>query len=145
MGASAGKRVLLLFWALWLGVIAATNLFSLLRAVQVIDQQWVFASNNFNLVRSFMSGYGAPHSWVVVAFSGVVVWQWLTVALFLRALSGAPDRKAENAAFSTGLALFAAFLVAGEFFLRFDYEAIHMRIVMAMIVSWLAMHVLPDN
>lgn len=142
MSASAVKRIILWFWTVWLAVIASTNLFSLLKALGLVDRNFVFASKNFELVRSFMATYGAPLGLSELAFCGVVIWQWTAVYLFLTAHG---SRKNTNAAFGAALALFAAFLVAGEFFLRFDFEAIHMRIVIALLVSLLAMHLLPDD
>ncbi|HWI65191.1 MAG TPA: hypothetical protein VNT75_25455 [Symbiobacteriaceae bacterium] len=142
MRAATVKRILLTFWAVWLAVIASTNLFSLLKALALIDRGFVFASQNFDLVRSFLDTYRALSGFAVLAFTGVVLWQWCAVYLFLTAHG---DRKKQNAAFGAALALFAAFLVAGEFFLRFDFEAIHMRIFIALLVSLLAMHLLPDD
>jgi len=142
MKASAVKRIMLLFWALWLSVIAATNLFSLLKALGLVSRDFVFASNNFALVHSYMALYHVPHNLIVVAFGKIVGWQWFTAWLFFRAFR---SRRTANAAYGAGLALFAAFLVAGEVFLRFDYEAIHMRILIALLLSWLALHLVPDD
>lgn len=142
MNTATVKRIMLQFWALWLSVIAATNLFSLLKALGLVSRDFVFASNNFALVHSYMASYHVPHNLIVVAFSKIVGMQWVAAWLFFRAPG---NRRTANAAFGAGLALFAAFLVAGEFFLRFDYEAIHMRIFIALLVSWLAVHLLPDD
>lgn len=145
MTASVGKRIILGFWTLWIGIIAVTNLFSLLKAVHLVDRGFPFASHNFDLVRSYLATYRAPTSLAIAAFGGIVLWQFLTALLFCRAQADIGDRKATNAAISAGLALFAAFLVAGEFFLRFDFEAIHIRIFMSMMLSWLIIHLLPDD
>lgn len=145
MNASIGKRIILGFWAFWIGIIAMTNLFSLLKAVRLIDRGFLFASHNFELVRSYLATYRAPTSLAIIAFAGLVLWQFATAALFCRAQADIHDKKAANAAISAALALFAAFLVAGEFFLRFDFEAIHIRIFMALLLSWLVIHLLPDD
>ncbi|MDF2629895.1 MAG: hypothetical protein K0R39_3726 [Symbiobacteriaceae bacterium] len=145
MNTSVGKRIILGFWALWIGIIATTNLFSLLKALRLVGRDFRLASHNFDLVRGYLATYPSLAGLATIAFAGVVVWQFRTAYLFFRAQACIGDRKATNAAIGAGMALFAAFLVAGEFFLRFDFEAIHIRIFMAMMISWLVIHLLPDD
>jgi hypothetical protein len=144
MTGTAIKRGILLFWALWLGLVAATNLFSLLKAAGVVGARWAFASHNFALVRSFMATYHLPLGLVKLAFAGVVLWQMAAVALFAQALATG-RRKTVCTAFGVSAGLFAAFLLAGELFLRFDYEAVHMRTLTALLVSFLVVSLLPDR
>ena len=40
------KRGLLLFWAAWLSIVLATNLFDALRALDLLGDGWRFASGN---------------------------------------------------------------------------------------------------
>jgi len=145
MSASVGKRIILAFWTLWIGIIATTNLFSLLKVLRLVDGAVPFASHNFDLVRGYLATYRLPTNFAIIAFVGVVLWQFATAVLFCRALTDIANKKATNAAIGAGLALFAAFLVAGELFLRFDFEAIHIRIFMALMLSWLVIHLLPND
>lgn len=145
MSTTTVKRIICGFWALWIGAIAATNLFSLLKALTLVGPAWRFASHNFELVRSYLTAFRLPIGVVVIAFAALVFWQYQTTWLFLRAAAAPADRRRANAAFGAGMALFAAFLVVGELVLRFDFEAIHMRIFMAQAISWMAIHLLPDD
>jgi hypothetical protein len=105
---------------------------------------WAFASHNFALVRSFMATYHLPLDLVKLTFVGVVLWQLVAASLLVQALA-TKSLKTACTALGVGAGLFAAFLLAGELFLRFDYEAVHMRTLTALLVSFLVVSLLPDR
>lgn len=143
MSTATLKRGLLLFWALWLGLVAVSNFFSLMKALGLVHPRLVFASHNFSLVRSFFATYHLPAQAALVAFAGVVLWQFIATGLLVQAaVDGA--RKTACTALGVTAALFAAFLLAGEFFLRFDFEAVHMRALTAQLVSLLVIYLVPS-
>jgi len=133
------KRGILLFWAVWLGIIAASNLTGLLKALRLVDVR--FASNNFELVRGISATYGTPAGVAGLLFVGIILWQFVAAYRFLTAW-GSVDRI--HAAFGVSLALWAGFLIAGEFFVHYEYEGIHMRIFTAQLASLLTIRLLPD-
>lgn len=133
------KRGILLFWAVWLAIIAASNLTGLLRAVGLVDFR--FASNNLQLVRGITAAYGTPAGMAGVIFVGIILWQFVAAYRFFLAWRSVDHL---YAAFGVSLALWAGFLIAGEFFVHYEYEGIHMRIFTAQLASLLTIRLLPD-
>jgi len=141
------KRGLLLFWAAWLAVIAASNLFGFLKALGLLEPGWRFASQNFRLVREITASYETTAGLAGLLFIGIIAWQAYSVCGFLQAYltyRGPVNWPAIYRAFGVSLALWAAFLVAGELFVHYEYEGIHMRILTAQLASLLAIRLLPD-
>jgi hypothetical protein len=113
------KRGILLFWALWLSIVCATNVFDALRALGVLPVSWSFASGNYALVAKVV-GIHAVAGWLAgVLFLGVMIWEGSAAFLFWRAfhefhgLSG-PGLRTVHTAFTVSPALWAAFMLADE-------------------------------
>ncbi len=144
---SSALRVLVLgFWACWLTVVAASNATNALRAAHLLGTGFPFASSNFELVATTTAIYHTPRAAVWLLFLGVVAWEALAAAFFWQALLGSRWRRAgalaaEGAApvapFATAMALFAAFMLADELLIAYPLEATHMRVFIALGVSWL--------
>lgn len=146
MNAATIKRGILLFWTLWIGSITLTNLFSFFKAMGVLMPVWPFASHNFELVRTITTARGEPSALAELLFGSIVAWQAVASARFWEAFRsyGRDKLTPVFTAFGLSLALWAAFLLAGEFFLHFEYEGIHMRIAIAQLASLLAIVHLPE-
>lgn len=143
------KLALLFFWAAWFCVVSITNLFSALKAAGFVDAAWKLASTNYAAVAKAVSLYGAP-AWVpALLFGGVVAWQLAAASLYAWALcsslaAGAITVPAVNAAFTAGIGLWAAFMVADEITIKYAYEQSHELLFIAQLASLVAMHVLPS-
>jgi hypothetical protein len=143
------RSLVLLFWALWLSAVTASNVTNALRVARVLPQGFAFASSNFELVETTTAIYHAPRPLVWLLFAGVVAWEATAAALFWRALAGArqqpPPEPAQHAALSAALAsafavaigLFAAFMVADELLIAYPLQGGHMRAFTALCVSFL--------
>jgi hypothetical protein len=140
------RPVILLFWALWLTVVTASNVTNGLRVARVLPQTFAFASSNFELVETTTAIYHAPRAVVWILFLGVIAWEGLAAALFWRALAATRGVLANDpvalervlsAAFAAAMGLFAAFMVADEALIAYPLQAGHMRAFAVLGVSWL--------
>lgn len=144
------KRGLLLFWAAWLSIVFLTNACDALRALDVLGEGWRFASGNWAFLVETTRVYDTPDWLRAILFAGVVAWEGLGTLLLWRAFGaslgdGLADRRPTDAAFVVNLALWAAFVLADELFLVYGVEATHLRLLIAQLVTLLAIHLLPDG
>src|SRR5262245_39810601 len=79
------KRLLLLFWAVWLSVVFLTNLADAGKGLGLVDESWAFASGNWKLIQETTARYGTPANVNVLLFAGVIVWEAVAAGLFWRA------------------------------------------------------------
>jgi hypothetical protein len=141
------RLTVLLFWALWLTVVTASNVTNALRVAGALPTSFAFASANFELIEASTAVYHAPRGVVWVLLLGVIAWEALAAGLFWRAAltawrqrPGAADSNAWTPlapAFATALGLFAAFMLADELLIAYPLQATHMRVFIALGVSWL--------
>lgn len=148
-GLFPAKLGLLFFWMLWLWIAFLTNLCGGLKALGVLPRSWRFASDNFRTVAEAASRYRAPPWLAVFLFAAVATWQFLSSWLFGQAvlsslMMGHLDYVWVDRAFAVGLGLWAALLIADEFFLRYENEATHLLIFIAQLVTWLSLYFLPS-
>jgi hypothetical protein len=93
--------------------------------------------------------YGVPTPLVVVLFAGVVAWEGLATLVMwtaVRSLGGPPEGSRADAvdrAFTVALGLFAAFVVADEFFIAYHVEGTHLQVFLALLASLLVVRLLP--
>jgi hypothetical protein len=143
------KRVLLLFWAIWLSVVFLTNLADAAKGLGLLDDSWAFASGNLRSIRETTARYGTPDLVNAVLFTGVILWEGLAAVLFWRAGLTFRERgsagKAVYLAFTTSLLLWAAFLVADEVLIAYPLEGTHLRLFIAQLVTLLAVELLPEG
>ena len=147
------KGGILLFWALWLSIVLASNLADGLKAAGALPEGWVFASGNYRLMLKLTGVYHTP-KWIVAGlFCGVLIWEGVASVLFWRAVSGFKRTGAEDlsrvyAAFCVSLGLWAALLVSDEIFLAFKVSTIevgHLNVFSGQLLSLLAIRFLPDK
>jgi hypothetical protein len=137
------KSGVLLFWAAWFTLVVLTNVFDALRAGRVLPAGWTFASGNWELMLKATAVHGTPVAVVAFLFLGVIAWEALAGVLFWRAwVAGG---RGGLAAFTVGLALWAAFVLADEIFIAYSLEAVHLRLVGLQLLSVLALRLLPDD
>jgi hypothetical protein len=144
-------RALLLFWAIWLSVVSASNAVDALQAAGILAPGWRFASGNFALVAESLSIYSLPQIWAAVLFSLVLFLELAASALFWRAALD-PNPLSPHAQpkilypFIVGIGLFCAFLVFDEVLLvyrRFPGLATtHFAVLSALLLSLVLLRVL---
>lgn len=142
------KRLLLFFWATWFTLVAASNLCDVLKALEVLDKSWPFASGNYGAIAAVTARYGASSAVNGGLFAGVIAWEGLSAVLFLHAainFGGHDKMRAVHTAFAASLLLWAAFMIADEIVFAFAVETTHMRIFIAQLATWLAIELLPDG
>jgi len=150
-GSVTVKRLILVFWASWFAIVFLTNLFDGLKALGVVGERWAFASGNWAFMIATTKIYRVPVPLVGALFVGVVAWEGLSALLMWSAagtLGKAPDLRSVKAiyrAFTVAIALFAAFAVVDEIFIAYPVEGTHLRILVTLLASLLALRLLPDE
>lgn len=144
------KRLLLAFWASWLTLVFATNLMDAGKAAGLLAESWAFASGNYRFLAETTARYGTPGWLNGLLFLGVVCWEGVAAFLFWLASwtyrgTGREGTSYVHAAFITGLALWAAFLLADEAFIAYAGEGTHLRLFIAQLVTLLAIELLPER
>ncbi|MGE0451346.1 MAG: hypothetical protein AB7Q29_17365 [Vicinamibacterales bacterium] len=133
---------LVLFWAIWLTLVALTNLLDGVRHVGLLPNDFSFASYNFDLVTKTVGTQGVPPAVAAVLFAGVVVWELIASALFWRAWAAMRRGRSGTAAevteaFVVSLALWASFLIATEATVSYATAATHKETLIAQLATLL--------
>ena len=145
MSQSTLSRGLLLFWSAWFSVVFSSNLADGLVAVGLLPHGWRFASGNFRMIGQSIGIYSLGESWAAIFFAAVVLAQLGAATLFWRAFLDRdcikPGNRTVLPAFVLGIGLFAAFLVADEFFIVYDrlagLETTHLLVLCALLLSYI--------
>jgi hypothetical protein len=124
------QRGVLLFWALWFGVVAVTNVLDAGKALGWVPNRFAFTSGNWTWMESVMVPLHVPLGLQVFLFAGVILWETLCAVLFARAFAAFRGRSIEDEtatkwALLVALALWAMFQLLDEVFLAFSPEAVH--------------------
>lgn len=141
------KLGLLLFWTFWFGVVFLTNLFGGLKALGKVPADHRFASRNYEAVAKATAIYQPPRWLAPLLFVAVILWQFVMACLFGWAVvTSFVDRALNwpvvNAAFVGGIALWAAFMLADEITLKYEFERTHELLFIAQLGSLGAIHLL---
>jgi hypothetical protein len=143
------KRLLLLFWAVWLSVVFLSNLADAGKGLGLLGESWAFASGNWKLIRETTGRYRIPAVVNAILFASVILWEGGAAVLFWRASWSFRGRNAGRPAvylaFMTSLLLWAAFLLADEVFIAYPLESTHLRLFIAHLVTLLAVELLPEG
>lgn len=133
---------LVLFWSIWLTLVASSNTTDVLKRIGLLPEGWSFVSYNFDLIVQTVTPHSVPVWGAAILFGGVIVWEWLAAILFWRAFTalrrteaGLPPEVAQ--AFTVSLALFAAFLIATEATVNYLTAPTHMSVLIAQLTSLL--------
>jgi hypothetical protein len=135
---------LLLFWALWLTLVAATNVLDAMKQLGLLPESWTLASYNYTLVAQTVGAHGVPAAVAALLFGGAVLWELLAAGLFWRAFAalrrGRPATGDEvTQAFVVSLALWAAFLLATEATVSYATAATHKGTLIAQLATLLVL------
>lgn len=148
------KRLLLLFWAVWLSLAVASNMADGLKAMGVLPESFRFASGNYQAIIQVTAPFGLPVSVVGFLFVGVILWEGLSMLLFWYmglTFQGAKDVDRQGLlvlTFAISLGLWAAFQIACEAFpsaLAYQIAGVHRLLFTAQLATLLAVVLLPDD
>ncbi len=141
------RRGLLLFWALWLSVVAVTNLNNALQVLGLLPADFLFISGNWKWINDTLDPLAVPRGVKAFLFAGVIAWEALAAGLFWRAAAvfrGRPLAEEPAALWACGvnLALWGAFQILDEVFLAYSPEAVHRVIFLSQLGTLALLHVL---
>lgn len=139
------KRLLVLFWAAYFSLTFLTNVTDAAKALEMVPTTWPFASGNYDAITQTTARYGAPAKVNAVLFGGVIVWEGLAAFQFWVAWVMFPRRHLVRAAFSVGLLLWAALLIADEVCIAYAVEATHWRLFTALLATLVAIELIPED
>jgi hypothetical protein len=143
------KRIIVGFWAIWWISAFLTDFLGGLYLLNIVTETWVPHSNYPGLVTS-LAQYGAP-SWLPsILFGGIIAWSLLSALAFVfAALTPAKPsqrwRARVNSAFIISLGLWFAFFIADQTVMMFDLEENHMVQGGFQLLTFMAIHLLPDD
>jgi hypothetical protein len=143
------KRCLLFGWSVWWTVVVVTNVLDACKATGLLAETWSFASGNYAFLAQTMARYGTL-TWVnAVLFGGVIVWEAAAATLFWMAWhryrGNWQGMMTVYVAFTAGLMLWLAFLVADEICIAYPVEATHLRLFIGQLLTLLAIALLPES
>jgi hypothetical protein len=143
------KRTLLAFWALWFTMVFATNLFDAAKTLGLLAESWPLASGNYRAIVEATARYEPPAWLNGLLFLAVLCWEAVVTALFWlagwRYRSNGIGRQTLYTAFTCGLTLWAAFLIADEVCIAYAVTGAHLRLFVAQLVTLVAIEVLPEE
>ena len=143
------KRLLLLFWAVWLSIVFLSNLADAGKGLGLLGESWAFASDNWKSIQDTTARYKIPVVANAILFAGVILWEGIAALLFWRAGwsfgDGKSSRQDVYRAFTISLLLWGAFLIADEVFIAYRLESTHLRLFVAHLATLLALELLPDR
>jgi hypothetical protein len=143
------KRVLLLFWAVWLSVVFLSNLADAGKGLGWLDESCAFASGNWKLIQETTARYKVPAAVNTILFAGVIVWEAMASLLFWRAgwsfRGRSSARQVVYPAFMSSLLLWGSFLVTDEVFIAYTLESTHLRLFTAHLLTFMAIELLPEE
>jgi hypothetical protein len=131
---------LLAGWSVWWTLVVATNLTDAARALGWLPDSFAFASGNYAAIQAATARYGAPPWLNAGLFASVIVWEACAALLFWLTTCHRddPGNRWLYRAFTVGLPLWLAFLVADEICIGYAIGATHLRLFIAQLLTLLA-------
>jgi hypothetical protein len=143
------KRSLLLFWAVWSSVVFLSNLADAGKGLGLLGDSWAFASGNWKLIQETTARYRMPAAVNAILFAGVILWEGIATLMFWWAVwtfrGKKSGRKILYLAFTASLLLWGAFVIADEVLIAYALESTHLRLLIAHLVTLLAIELLPED
>jgi hypothetical protein len=139
------KRLLVLFWAAYFTLTFLSNVTDAAKALEMLPASWPFASGNYAFLVQTTARYQAPAQVNAALFGGVILWEGLAAFQFWVAWATFPRWHLVRAAFTVGLMLWAAFIVADEICISYGVAATHWRLFTALLATLLAVELLPGD
>ncbi len=148
------KRLLLLFWAVWLALVVVFNVADALKAIGILPATFVWTSGNYGAILEVIAPFDLPYWLGAVMFGSVIVWEAICATLYARCgwrFSGVRGREQQRlliVTFTASLGLWAAFQVACEVFpsdLAYRLGGTHRLLFTETLATLLAVMLLPDE
>ena len=143
------KRLLLIFWAIWLSIVFLSNLADGAKGLGWLGESWPFASGNWKLLQQTTALYKISAVMNAVLFVGVLLWEGAAAVLFWRAAWSFRGRDSAHQsvylAFMVSLLLWSAFLIADEIFIAYSLESVHMRLLLVHLTTLLVVDLIPER
>lgn len=139
---------IIVFWAAWISIVVIANVVDALRVAGILPADTRLASGNYTAIVHESDRLSVPHTLDFIIFLIIILWEALAAVLLWRAavyeVAGSHLRMgAADTGLSALLILFAGFILADEVFHAFKTETDHRSIVILLLVSLIALHVLP--
>jgi hypothetical protein len=149
MTMSAINRMLLFFWAVWLSIVAATNVLNGLQVLTVLPESFRFVSGNWQAINHVMDPLRVPSGLQAFLFVSVIGWETLAAVLYWWATAtygGRPlaREKPTLCACSVNLDLWAAFQILDEVFVAYQLEDVHRLIFLVQLGTLLRLQLSPN-
>jgi hypothetical protein len=143
------KRTLLALWSVWWTIVFATNVMDGAKLFGLVGEGSTFASGNYLALKETTARYGSTAWLNRVLFLGVIAWEGVAGLLFWRAWwkfrGGGSGRDAVLSAFTVGLTLWLAFLIADEICIAYRFEGAHLGLFIAQLATLMALETLPEG
>ena len=141
------KQLVLLFGAVFLGIVALTNLMNLVSAATT---DWTFLnSHNTGYVESVVAIYDAPGWLDELVVLGALAIEATGALLFVRALvhyrGGGTGMVAAYQALAWNIGVWFAFIVGSEVFLAYDAEGTFRELLALALLMAVVVAVVPDE
>jgi hypothetical protein len=146
------KRMLLLFWAVWLSLVFAGNVCDALKTAGFLPEAFRFVSGNYDSILQVAAPFGLPAALTGLLYAGVIGWEGLSAVLFW--YTGLTFKHASDCpgplvlTFTVSLALWAAFQLACEALpspLAYQIAGVHRGLFTAQLATLLPLVLLPDD
>jgi hypothetical protein len=145
------RRLILGFWGTWSLLVFVGNLTDGLASLGIISATVPFRSGNFEAIQTVVAVYSFPAIIAAFMFASVILWDGANGYLFWKAArsgekGAAPAMPALDTAFTSAIGLWAAMILADEFFLSYkagSFGATHKSIFVMLLVSYLVVRLLP--
>jgi hypothetical protein len=131
---------LLLFWGIYFTMAGTGNIVDWLTNHGYRGRLFRFSSNNLELIERVAKRHGAGSSATNVLFIIIFSWELLSAAVYLAALSlyFLGNRTLLPYAFFIGMGLFAGLVLGNEAFVYYDDEEEHVTMLLAQLISYIA-------
>jgi hypothetical protein len=139
---------IILFWATWISIVVIANTIDALRVAGVLPADTRLASGNYTAIVHESDHLNVPHALDFIIFLIIILWEAIAAVLLWRAavyeIIGSHLRAgAADTGLCALLILFAGFILADEVFHAFKTETDHRSIAILLLVSLIAIHILP--
>lgn len=136
---------LLLFWGVYFSMAGTGNVANWLSRGGQRGRYFRFSSKNLELLEAVAKKHGSSTLSTRALFVVIMLWELLSAALYLSALAlyliGRSGLLLPYA-FFTGMGLFAGLVLGNEAFIYYDDEEEHVVMLLAQLVSYIAVVVL---
>ena len=137
---------LTLFWGLYFTLAGSSNLIDALRHFGLLREAMKFDSENYTRLMKVVSRFKRSPGITKLLFVWLLTWEltaagifWLTSFL----LWATGSFQLVDASYAVGMSFFASLTIGNELFLFYESEEEHVTLLVALLLSLVAIHLLP--